>query len=112
MYDVYISRYCWRFVVPASNPASTPAPIPPSLQRTQIYLSQAERQGLQVLALRSGRSQSALIREAIDVYLEQHQPQGRLARLRQARGLWARRTDLPDGPALRRELDRAPEGQP
>lgn len=112
MYGVYISRYCWRFVVPASNPASNPAPIPPSLQRTQIYLSQAERQGLQVLAQRSGRSQSALIREAIDAYLEQHQPQGRLARLRQARGLWARRTDLPDGPALRRELDRAPEGQP
>ena len=112
MYGVYISRSSWRFVVPASNPASTPAPIPPALQRTQIYLSQAERQGLQVLAQRSGRSQSALIREAIDAYLEQHQPQGRLARLRQARGLWAWRTDLPDWPALRRELDRAPEGQP
>jgi predicted DNA-binding protein len=36
--------------------------------RTQIYLSEAERQGLQALALRSGRSQSALIREAIDAY--------------------------------------------
>ena len=48
--------------------------------RTQIYLSEAERQGLQALALRCGRSQSALIREAIDAFLQQHQPQGRLAK--------------------------------
>lgn len=79
------------------------------MQRTQIYLSAAERQGLQALSLRCGRSQSALIRDAIDAFLRQHQPQGRLARLRQARGLWAQRTDLPDWPALRRELDRAPD---
>jgi predicted DNA-binding protein len=39
--------------------------------RTQIYLSEAERQGLQVLALRSSRSQSALIREAINAFLQQ-----------------------------------------
>jgi len=79
-----------------------------AMQRTQIYLSAAERQGLQALALSSGRSQSALIREAIDAYLHQQQPQGRLARLRQGRGLWAERTDLPDWSALRNELDRAP----
>ncbi len=78
------------------------------MQRTQIYLSEEERQGLQALALRSGRSQSALIREAIDALLAQHQPQGRLARLRQARGLWAARRDLPDWQALRQELDRVP----
>ena len=51
---------------------------------------------------------SALIREAIDAYLHQQQHQGRLARLRQGRGLWAKRTDLPDWSALRSELDRAP----
>ena len=80
------------------------------MQRTQIYLSEAERQGLQALALRSGRSQSALIREAIDAFLQQHQPQGRLARLRQGRGLWAERSDLPDWSGLRGELDRGPAG--
>ena len=42
------------------------------MQRTQIYLSEAERQGLRALAQRSGRSQSALIREAIDSFLERH----------------------------------------
>jgi hypothetical protein len=40
-------------------------------------------------------NRSALIREAIDTFLHQQQPQGRLARLRQARGLWAERSDLP-----------------
>lgn len=76
------------------------------MQRTQIYLSEQERQGLQALALSSGRSQSALIREAIDSFLHQQQPQGRLARLRQARGLWAERSDLPELSILRGEMDR------
>jgi predicted transcriptional regulator len=80
------------------------------MQRTQIYLSEEERQGLQALALSCGRSQSALIREAIDTFLQQQQPQGRLARLRQARGLWAERSELPDWSALRSELDRLPAG--
>jgi hypothetical protein len=101
-----------------SDPIASPLPSPRvaevgegAMQRTQIYLSAAERQGLQALAQRSGRSQSALIREAIDAFLRQHQPRERLARLRQARGLWAQRTDLPDWPSLRRELDRSPAGE-
>jgi predicted transcriptional regulator len=81
-------------------------PAVKKMQRTQIYLSEAERQGLQMLSQRSGRSQSALIREAIDSFLERHQPQGRLARLREARGLWASRDDLPTWRELRGELDR------
>ena len=79
--------------------------------RTQIYLSEAERQGLQALASRSGRSQSELIREAIDSFLERNQPQNRLAKLRQGRGLWAGADDPLDWLELRRELDRSvPEG--
>jgi len=86
--------------------AASSSPSAGAMLRTQIYLSEAERQGLQALAMCTGRSQSALIREAIDAFLEQQQPQGRLGRLRQARGLWAERTDLPDWSALRGELDR------
>jgi len=87
--------------------AVSSSPSTSAMLRTQIYLSEAERQGLQALALRSGRSQSSLIREAIDAFLQQQQPQERLACLRQARGLWAERTDLPDWSALRGELDRS-----
>ena len=81
------------------------------MQRTQIYLSDPERQGLRALAQSSGRSQSELIREAIDSFLERNQPQNRLAKLRQGRGLWAGADDPLDWLELRRELDRSvPEG--
>jgi predicted DNA-binding protein len=81
------------------------------MQRTQIYLSDQERQELRALAQRSGRSQSELIREAIDSFLEINQPQNRLAKLRQGRGLWAGGDDPLDWLELRRELDRSvPEG--
>jgi len=86
MYAVYISRR--------------------SMHRTQIYLSSEERQGLQALARQVGRSQSDLIREAIDGFLERHRPSERLSRMRRARGLWSDREDIPSLAILRGELDR------
>jgi hypothetical protein len=77
-----------------------------SMHRTQIYLSTEERQGLQALARQVGRTQSDLIREAIDAFLERHRPSERLSRLRRARGLWGGRGDLPSFAVLREELDR------
>jgi hypothetical protein len=51
--------------------AASSSPSAGAMLRTQIYLSEAERQGSQALALRSSRSQSALIREAINAFLQQ-----------------------------------------
>lgn len=76
------------------------------MQRTQIYLSESERQGLLALAQRTGRRQSALIREAIDRFLENNQPEERLAKLRKGRGLWAAGPGPLDGLKLRQDLDR------
>ncbi|GMR09987.1 MAG: ribbon-helix-helix domain-containing protein [Anaerolineae bacterium] len=76
------------------------------MERTQIYLTEKERKTLKAMSARLGRSQSALIREAVDRYIERDQEGSRLDLLRQARGLWAKRYDLPDFEGIRRELDR------
>ena len=76
------------------------------MERMQIYLTEKERKTLKAIAVRLGRSQSALIREAVDRYIECDQASSRLDLLRQARGIWAKRDDLPDFDEVRRELDR------
>jgi hypothetical protein len=80
--------------------------------RTQIYLSQTEKSALAQLSRQTGKSQSALIREAIDALISRQLPQDRLQLLQQARGMWQDRTDLPDFKRLRREMERfSPSGE-
>jgi hypothetical protein len=76
--------------------------------RTQIYLTEKERDALRDLARQTGKKQSELIRRAIDDFIGKHQPRDRRAALEQARGMWKDRDDLPDFEALRREFDRFP----
>lgn len=73
--------------------------------RTQIYLSETEHRGLRTLSRSTGKTVSELIRTAVDQLLQPSAPDDRLALLRQARGIWQDRTDLPDFEALRREGD-------
>ncbi|MDA8297668.1 MAG: ribbon-helix-helix domain-containing protein [Actinomycetota bacterium] len=68
------------------------------MQRTQISLTDAERRALDAAALRTGRSLSSLIRDAVEqVYGAERSTEDDLAVMRRAFGSWKDR-DL-DGAA-------------
>lgn len=73
--------------------------------RTQVYLENRQVKALQRLKRQTGKSQSMLIREAIDVLAQSTEEEDRLSMLQAGRGVWKDRQDLPDFKAIRRELD-------
>ena len=64
--------------------------------RTQIYLTERQRDELAAIAKTAGKKQSELIREAVDRYIDQSSRSRREAVLREAAGIWKSRNDLPD----------------
>jgi hypothetical protein len=64
--------------------------------RTQVFLSEEQRDGLQAVSRTTGKTQSALIRDGIDQFLDLAGGNQRRAVLRMAAGLWANRHDIPD----------------
>ena len=77
--------------------------------RTQVYLTEEERIGLENVSKATGKKQSELIREAVDRFLEQAEGGLRDAVLRETAGLWRDRKDLPDFAAARRSWNRMAE---
>lgn len=75
--------------------------------RTQIYLTETERDELTALARRTGKRQSQLIREAVDGLIERSSKKRRDEVLAAAAGMWKDRDDLPDFAAIRKSLDRS-----
>jgi len=75
--------------------------------RTQIYLTEEERDGLNAIAKSTGSKQSELIREAIDCFLDIKMGNQHKNILEDAAGMWRDRSDLPDFGAARRSWDRA-----
>jgi DNA-binding IclR family transcriptional regulator len=73
--------------------------------RTQIYLTEGEMAALNSISKETGKTESELIRTAIGRLIGDLEPRDRLSLLREARGIWRDRTDLPDLQELRRELD-------
>ena len=74
--------------------------------RTQIYLTESQRDEIAAIAKTAGKKQSEIIREAVDRLIEQEGRGKRKAVLREAAGIWKDRKDLPDFRAVRDEWDR------
>ena len=72
--------------------------------RTQIYLTENERNELNSLSKTMGKHKSAIIRDAIDQYIL-FKNSNLKSRKRRAAGLWAQRKDLPDYKKVRDEFD-------
>jgi hypothetical protein len=75
------------------------------VERMQIYLTEEERGALVVMAERTGRTQSELMREAVDGFTARYRKENRLELLRGARVIWKDRDDLPDLEALRKRSE-------
>ncbi|MFP4082041.1 MAG: ribbon-helix-helix protein, CopG family [Candidatus Aminicenantes bacterium] len=77
------------------------------MERTQLYLTERQKEELAVIAKTTGKKQSELIREAVDRLIDERGLSRRKAALREAAGIWKDRTDLPDFREVRAEWDRS-----
>ena len=74
--------------------------------RTQIYLTDRQRDELAAISKTSGKKQSELIRDAVDRLIDEAGHSRREIILREAAGIWKDRTDLPDFKKIRTGWDR------
>ncbi|MEI8373166.1 MAG: CopG family transcriptional regulator [Planctomycetota bacterium] len=72
----------------------------------QVTLTDAESQEIELISQLRGKTPAVLMREAVEHMLEEYQHEKRLAALRQVRGIWQNREDLPTLEELRSEWNR------
>jgi hypothetical protein len=74
-----------------------------------LHLTEQEQTALETMAQRAGKTPDELVHDAIKQLIAQFQSEDRLSLLRQARGMWKDRTDLPSLADLRRDWERQTE---
>lgn len=73
------------------------------MKRTQIYLTEEEQVAIRKISIRSGASQSALIRKAIDQFIAQNNTGANISKRMDAFGIWQDHENLPSLEELRSE---------
>ncbi len=73
---------------------------------THITLTDTESRIIQDITRNTGKSQDDVLHEAIEQFIARFTSQDRRTVLRQARGIWKDREDLPDFEVMRQEWDR------
>ena len=76
--------------------------------RTQIYLTEEEKRGLESATISLGKSQSDLIRQALDDLLAKTVGVDKIAIIDEIAGIWSDRKDIPDIRDLRTNWRRRP----
>ena len=71
-----------------------------------LHLTEQEQTALATIAQRMGKTPDEVVHDAVKQLIAQFQAEDRLSLLRQARGMWKDRIDLPSLTDLRREWDR------
>ena len=74
-----------------------------------LHLTAQEQTVLETMAQHLGKTPEELVHDAVKQLIAQFQSEDRLSILRQARGMWKDRTDLPLLTDMRREWDRQTE---
>lgn len=74
-----------------------------------LHLTEREQTALEIMAQRQGKTPDEIVHDAVRQLIAQFGAEDRLSLLRQARGIWQDRTDLPSLTELRREWDRQTE---
>lgn len=73
---------------------------------TQVTLTDSQAKAVQALSQSKGRTEDEILHDAIEQFLARHTVENRLTAMRQARGIWQGRQDLPDAKTLRNEWNR------
>ena len=71
-----------------------------------VTLTDTESQVIQNITKSTGKTQEQVLHEAIEQFIVRFTSQDRRILLRQARGMWKDRDDLPDFGTIRQEWDR------
>ena len=73
--------------------------------RTQVYITEEEKNILHLLSRQTKKNQSELIREAIDCF-SKNLLKDKNTILREAAGMWAKRKDIPSMKEIRNAWER------
>lgn len=66
------------------------------MKRTQIYLTEEEKEAIEKLSDERGTTQSNIIREAIDEYIVKKKSETKKKSIMDFAGIWKDKKDIPD----------------
>lgn len=74
--------------------------------KKQIILEEEKASQLKAVAMRTGKTESELLHEAVERYLDDLESEKKMHDFMSAFGIWKHRRDLPDFKKIRKSLER------